>query len=46
MGEEAITGMESLQAALGAEAVGQVRQVSVVRGGNLVAVPVTIGERS
>jgi S1-C subfamily serine protease len=46
VGEEQIRGMESLQAALGGESVGQARNVTVVRGGALHALSVTLGERA
>jgi S1-C subfamily serine protease len=46
VGEEQIRGMESLQAALGGESVGQARNVTVVRGGALHALAVTLGERA
>lgn len=45
VGETAVRHMESLQAALGGESVGKSVTVSVVRGGELHAVAVTIGER-
>jgi S1-C subfamily serine protease len=46
VGEESILGMESLQAALGPESVGQTRTVNIVRGGELHALSVTLGERA
>jgi S1-C subfamily serine protease len=45
VGEDRISGIESLQAALGPEAVGQARTVGIVRGGEFQALAVTIGER-
>lgn len=46
VGEDAIHAMESLHTALGPESVGQQKTISVVRGGELHALTVTIGERS
>jgi S1-C subfamily serine protease len=45
VGDEQVRGMESLQAALGPESVGKAVAVSIVRGGELHAVAITIGER-
>jgi S1-C subfamily serine protease len=45
LGSDAISGMESLQAALGPESVAQARTVGIVRGGALQELSVTIGER-
>jgi S1-C subfamily serine protease len=46
LGEDQVTGMESLQAALGPEAVGKAVTATVVRGGEMHAIAVTVGERS
>ena len=45
LGGEQIRGMESLQAALGPEAVGKERAVGIVRGGAMKELTLTVGER-
>jgi S1-C subfamily serine protease len=46
IGAQRVTGMEELQAALGPNTVGQSVSVKLVRGGQVMAVTVTVGERN